>query len=216
MPRWIVPLLTLALGAFSSTGARAEFRGWSYTATAVVPTLKPDDGDSSVTLNVPTGSSTRTTDDVATAYLTTSSGASPGSPHVFTNRDFSVALMLTDAASGMSSEPLLFEGVLNGTLSTSTASLELTPTSTTRYTVVLGTNEYTVTLGALIRPSAPTAVFPGLVGVHVAVSPEAEPTALEPTGLAFLGMSLTMLAVGYISFRRSIVGTTLPTPNPPS
>jgi hypothetical protein len=150
----------------------------------------------------------------AATVLTASGATNP--PDTFSTKPFSLSLTLTDTASGQSnaSNPLVFAGTINGSLTQNTSSLTSTFASgSVTQTVTLGGHQYTVTIDpsmvSLPDPTSGSAVIDALV---TAVNATGGGTtggggtsnAPEPSGLVLAATAVLGLAAR--RFRRSLRG----------
>src|SRR5262249_21721697 len=121
--------------------------------------------------------------DIVATNIQTFSTATPANPDVFTNKPFQLFLYLQDTLSGIG-QTLEFTGVINGQLTAGNSNLVATLTGLTSQTVVLGGNEYTVSLPSYTPPGQPGSVNLGSIGFHVMVVVNVpEPGSLALTGL---------------------------------
>jgi hypothetical protein len=165
-------LFALGLAALVGTGApvRAGFVNWSYNWSRVPADVVSADsnGTSRISLtDEPLGHATNSSDIIAT-NIKTFSTAPRATPNNFLNAAYSLTLRLTDDASGQSGT-LTFNGVFNGTLSSSSASITTKFTSPTTGELTLGNSVYTVTLGSYAPPGPPGISNAGSISASVDV-----------------------------------------------
>jgi hypothetical protein len=189
----------LALILVSAPAARADWIAWTYSWSNSPQSILADNpaGGGSITLtNEPTLSAVGNTDIVAT-NIRTYSTASQSAPDTFTNKPYSLALTLTDSASGQTGTAV-FNGVFNGTLTANSSNITNTFVGPTTVVLDLGKNQYSVSLTAYTPPGPTGSLNAGAIGAHatVTVTPiqpilqTPEPTALV---LASLGVPLAVL-----------------------
>jgi hypothetical protein len=172
----------LALGflLLAKADTRADFISWSYNWThtpAVVPSdgagsSQPGHGTGGITLTNHQGGTGSGNSDVVATEITTFSSASVNAPDHFTNTKYSLILGLTDSASHRSGM-LTFNGVLNGTLSLTSANIKNTFAGPLTQRLDLGGNLYTVTIGPYAAPGIPDATQTGSISAHISVQPDA-------------------------------------------
>jgi hypothetical protein len=193
---------------FAGGSARADFVEWNFNFFPKVPSsspylIKSDTSDTSYIQlsNEDPGSAAGSSDLVATS-IAVFSDAGRGTPDVFDAAgEFVLQFQLTDAASGESApNGLLFKGKFSGELSGKSSKLGVEFVNDgefkTEYTVTLGGNTYTVTIGQYTPPGAPENGNPGALGVHVEVNPGDIQKSPEPStmllgciGLAGMGLA---------------------------
>jgi hypothetical protein len=100
---------------------------------------------------------------IGATQLGLNTSAGPATPDHFTNKSYSRALTLTDAASGAKGV-LTFTGLVNGTLSIAGASINNSFTGPTTGTLTLGGNLHTVKLDSFTAPTLTTNGGFGFVG----------------------------------------------------
>lgn len=160
-----VAALLLAWG-----NANAAFVKWSYNWSRVPSDVVSADavGTSRISLtDEPLGHATNSSDIVAT-NIRTFSNAPRATPNSFLKSAYALTLRLTDDASGQSGT-LTFNGVFNGTLSSSSASITTKFTSPTTGELTLGNSVYTVTLGSYAPPGPPGISNAGSISASVDV-----------------------------------------------
>jgi hypothetical protein len=137
---------------------------------------------------------------VVAAKLAAVSAATASNPDTFSGESYSLTLQLTDTASGKTGS-LTFTGQLFGSLSATAANIT-TSFATATQSLVLGNDEYSVTLGPLVPPTTPN---PTVVGtLEATINPELHEVTLpiepgiqtpEPTGLLLAAIGITGVAV---------------------
>ncbi len=175
---------------------------WTYNFTPNQASVSSDTGTGTVTFtNEPTKGATNSSDVVVT-NLRVSSIAPSGSPDSFTTGGaWKVGLVLTDSATGNSTN-MLFSGQLGGTWSSNNANVTNTFTGTTSYSWTDPTNgdTFKVSLVGYTPPGPPTAsnagsiaafvqVTPGNGGGNTAGTPEPSTLVLSFLGLGFAGLT---------------------------
>jgi hypothetical protein len=200
-PRFVACLAFLIAAVAPAQGA---FVSWSYNWSRVPADVVSADafGTSRISLtDEPLGRVTNSSDIIAT-NIKTSSTAPRANPNHFLDGAYSLTLRLTDDASGETGT-LTFDGVFNGTLSSSSADISTSFTSATSGTLVLGGHTYAVTIGDYSPPGPPGINNAGSIGAHVEVTPGPEVPPPPPTndmpepstvvlgliGMAFAGVS---------------------------
>jgi hypothetical protein len=100
------------------------------------------------------------------------STATVQNPDVFTNKTYTLSLFLQDKASGKGGT-VSFTGEFNGSLTADSTNLTNTFTGATTASLVLGNNQYTVTIGPYTAPGPTGAVNYGSIAARadVKVSP---------------------------------------------
>jgi hypothetical protein len=179
MPRSL-PLALLLL-ALTAAPARADFLGWSYDWTAS-PTSIPMTAAGNLSLQTIHGTSPAASDNIIAVgiFFSQPPVLTPAAPTIGPT-PYTLTLTLTDEASGQSGKAT-FGGTLSGS-STNLANSFTTPT--TRH-LLLGDNDYTVTVGPYFKP---VLTFPGFVGATVEAAPAAK-DAPEPATLALAACAL--------------------------
>ena len=160
MKRLSVPLVLalMAVGSVAGPPARADFTYSTHTSPEV---FTADNGTKSVIFLLSSNGSATGSSDI---NLTSSIGLSavdPTHPSSFTNKPFSVALTLTDAASSASTV-ITFAGAISGAMSHAVANITVAYTGPTTATAHLGSNTYTVSVVPGPMSLGPVGVFPGL------------------------------------------------------
>lgn len=176
-------LFALVVLALTAAPIRADFLGWQYDWSAS-PGSIPTANSGSLQLLGVSGTSTTLIESVLAAGITASSTSAQQS--AITATPYKLTVALTDLASG-DSNTVSF----NGTFAGSYASLSNSYTGPTTKQVLLGTNNYTVSLGAYYAPST---TFPGVITATISASPEPQ-AAPEPASLALAACALPGLAL---------------------
>jgi hypothetical protein len=173
-----------------AAGARAELIQWSYNwsrSPAQVYADSPGTGYISLTeegLKSAAGNSY-----LVATNLQAHSTATVDNPDVFTNKTYTLSLYLQDAASGKSAT-VSFTGEFNGTLTAESTNITNTFVGATTQSLVLGTNQYTVTIGPFSAPGPPGAVNSGSIAARAEVKVSPLISSPEPSSclLALLGV----------------------------
>jgi hypothetical protein len=198
--------VSLTFPLFVGTDARAGFVNWSYNWSRVPADVISADafGTSRISLTDESiGRATNSSDIVAT-NIRTFSDSPVDHPNHFLDAAYSLTLRLTDDASGETGS-LTFDGVFNGTLSKGSSNIGTSFTNATTGKLVLGGNEYTVTIGDYSPPGPPGINNAGSIGATVSVAtlttepppdpgpvndtPEPSTVLLSCLGLSFLGVA---------------------------
>jgi hypothetical protein len=224
----LAPTLTLLF--FAGTSARADpippaQASYLYNWAPLVPnrTVNAIDGTGGVTFtDEPKGTGTGNSDIVAT-NLNVFSSADPSKPeHLGTNGAYSLQLILTDKASGLS-KTLVFTGKLSdpvggGAFSSDSANVQNTFTGTTKVSFSLGAYDYTVAMVSYAPPGPPSQSLRGSIGAHVTVSTlstggtggtSGGPSTPEPSAMLLSCLGLSFLGAASWRKRRAKVAVTL-------
>lgn len=176
--------------------ARAEIVNWSYTWSATPDAITADaPGTGTIYLNKKYGGTLAGTVEIDTddsethivaANVTAASTAPTNNPDTFTNKPFTLSLVLTDEEWNITSAPLVFRARLNGKLTglgkqTVTATFNL---ADLEQSVRLGNHLYTVTLLRTVDATPPTGTGKGAIGAAVVVTKVPEPATLVLAALA--------------------------------
>jgi hypothetical protein len=175
MKCWSGRLFTTVLVLWSFGGAaRADvITPWTY-AWSRDPISVPSDaagtGGISMTLNaLAPGTHIVGDSDIGAVTLSTFSSAPPGTVDTFTNTHYSLSIHLTDMNSNQSGD-LTFNGVFNGTLSTTNADINTTFLDPISQDLILGGHKYTVALNSYVPPGLPDSTVFGSIGSHVSIT----------------------------------------------
>jgi hypothetical protein len=191
---WILvagAILTLLLGR---TEVRADPITWTYNWTPSATVIHSDSpGSGKLILTAEPGGLVQGSSDVVATNIRTFSNADASSPDHFTNSAYGLTISLLDKSSGATGT-LTFTGNFNGTLSAQSSNLSNTFTGLTTQTLVLGTNQYTVTMIAFAPPGPPDSVNAGSITAHAQVSVQSL-TGPEPSGMVLAGLGLSLCGV---------------------
>jgi hypothetical protein len=138
---------------------------WSYSWSPQSSTIDATTGPGSIHL----ASESLVQASGGTNVLATSLTTSASGPSTFSSAAYSLTMTLTDAASGKSGT-LTFSGAFDGTLSPTSAKISNTFTGLQTQQLILGSNQYTVTIGPYLPPGPPGATLPGGIGASVSVA----------------------------------------------
>jgi hypothetical protein len=168
---------------------------WQYAWTPLPsPVLAnhPAAGGGAITLSGASGSAFGDSFLVA-SNLKTVSNADPAHPSWFSNAGYGLTLTILDEASGKYGT-LNFTGVFNGSLSSKSAGISNTFTSSQTQVVQIGNHLYGVSIGPFAPPGPPTANLSGSISANVSVGTIYVP---EPSTLALAGLCLALGGAGW-------------------
>jgi hypothetical protein len=187
---------TLAFLLIAGSPLQANLIHWSYSwsrSPSVVTADSPGTGSVSLTDESELRSVVGDSNIVAT-NLRTHSDATPLNPDRFTNKSYSLALLLRDEASTQTGT-VTFTGQLDGTLTAGSANLDNTFTGETTQIIVLGTTRFEVTIGPFASPGPPGTTNVGSISAQAQVRvaailqiPEPGTWVLASLGAAVLGL----------------------------
>jgi hypothetical protein len=177
-----ISLVSLVALVLAAAPVRADFMGWQYDWTAS-PTTIPTAGGGSLQLIGVSGSNTALSESVLAMGITAPAAAQQSA---INPTPYQLTLTLTDTASNDSGSV-----TFNGTFSGSYSNLSNSYTGPTTKQILLGTNNYTVSLGAYYAPSS---IFPGVLTAAISATPDPQ-TVPEPATLALAGCALPGLAL---------------------
>jgi hypothetical protein len=175
---------------FFAASARAELIQWSYNwsrSPAQVHADSPGTGYISLTdegMKSAAGNSY-----LVATNLQAHSTATVDNPDVFTNKTYTLSLYLQDTASGKSGT-VSFTGEFNGTLTASSTNLTNSFLGAMTQAIVLGNNQYTVTIGPFTAPGPTGASNSGSIAARAEVKVSPVISSPEPSSclLAMLGV----------------------------
>jgi hypothetical protein len=183
--------------------ARADWIPWTYSWSNSPQSILADNpaGGGSITLtNEPTLAAVGNTDIVATNIRTVST-ATQTAPDTFTDKAYSLALTVTDTASGQSGTAV-FHGVFNGTLTSESSNITSTFVGATKAVLDLGNNEYVIDLTAFTPPGPTGSVNAGTISGHATVTVESiHPVADSPEPSTLL-LAAFAVPLAFARFRR--------------
>jgi hypothetical protein len=194
------------------TSSQAAFVSWSYNWSRVPADVVSADANGTSTISLTDealGHATNSSDIVAT-NIRTSSTAPRATPNNFQDAAYALTLRLTDDASGESGT-LTFNGVFNGTLSSTSADISTTFLDGATQELTLGGHQYAVTIDAYSPPGPPGINNAGSIGARVEVTPAEDPPpppndAPEPSTVLLSCVGLSLLGAG--SWRKWKAGRT--------
>jgi hypothetical protein len=187
-------LLALALFTLAAPTARADQISWSYgfaqsTDTVFANASSGDGGrvvmsplSGSVTSSIPTAAT------ITAVNLQAFSGASAIDPSRFKDAEYTLIMRFTDLSSGLTAA-VTFEGILNGTVSASGASLHNTFVGQTQYSFNLNHHIYDISIGDFKAPGGPGSGDLGSITVDVSIHHNPEPSALVLGALGLPGLA---------------------------
>ena len=176
--------------------ARADFVSWTYQGSGTPIVTADHTGATGVNFAYDPVTAVIGNSAIAVTNLWTFSVTQPPSADTLTNAGYTLALNLTDGASGKSGM-VNFQGQLNGAISAGSSLLTNTFLGNTVQALVLGANVYTVALGSFVPPGPPTATNAGSISAQITVHPN---TVAEPS--AFVLAALGLGGLGFVSWRR--------------
>jgi hypothetical protein len=174
---------------FATAGARAELIQWSYSwSRSPVQVYADSPGTGYISLTDESMKSAAGNSYLVATNLQAHSTATVQNPDVFTNRTYTLSLFLQDMASGKSGT-VSFTGEFNGTLTAESTNITNTFVGATTQSLVLGNNQYTVTIGPFTAPGPTGAVNSGSIAARAEVKVSPVISSPEPSSclLALLG-----------------------------
>jgi hypothetical protein len=178
--------------------ATAELIAWTYSwssSPAEVLSDAPGAGQIAFTNEAPHNVVGNT--DVVATNLRTVSSATAGNTDKFTNAAYTLSLTIVDSSSGQGGT-MTFKGVLNGTVTDASSNITNTFVGETTQSLVLGTNQYTVSIGPYSPAGPPTSIDTGTIAAFAQVnvsSVGAIATVPEPASLLLACLALPSLAI---------------------
>jgi hypothetical protein len=188
--------------AFFGFGSPPELITWKYNWVPSTTQILADNPAQGAILlsNEPFGTAvtTRTgavvsVPEIIASNITTASTADPSHPATFTNKPYSLSVLLLDELSGKTGT-LTFSGVFNGTLSTKSAIISNTLTSPLSQSVRLGDHLYRVDLLPFKIFDPPTFPPPHPFNVWTAATVTDVP---EPSTFVLSGLCLALCGAGW-------------------
>jgi hypothetical protein len=166
-------LFTSAVALVLSLGGslRADFIAWTYSWSRdpiSVAADSPGTGGVSLTQEATPKNAVGSSDIVATNLRIFSSATADNPDKLNVGGSYTLSLTLTDSASGQAGT-LTFTGKLSGTFSAANSNITNVFNSPTTQMIVLGGNNYSVTIGPYSPPGPPSASNAGSIAAHVDV-----------------------------------------------
>jgi len=175
---------------------RADLIQWSYNWSRSPSTVMADSpGTGYISLTDETLQNAVGNTDIVATNIQAHSTATANHPDHFTNAPYTLSLYLLDQQSG-SSGTLSFAGLFNGTLSALSSNIKNAFTGPVKQTLVLGSDKYTVTIGAYTPPGPTGSTTSGSIGAHATVKVESLIQDVpEPGTLTLAALALPLLGV---------------------
>ncbi|MCI0459568.1 MAG: PEP-CTERM sorting domain-containing protein [Gemmataceae bacterium] len=188
--------IALGLCLFAGGQARADLIEWNYNwMPSATEIFANDPSLGKITLTNEAAGSAAGDSFIVATNLKTVSNATASNPAVFTDAMYSLTLTITDPAlASDNTKAMTFTGKFDGTLTSKSAMISNTFTSPETQSVQIGTNVYTVKIGAFAPPGPPTATNSGSISALATVTVTEVP---EPGTLALAGMCLSVCGAGW-------------------
>ncbi len=182
---------TLAVLLLAGSQARADLIPWSYDWSLSSASVQSDTQASKITFTNYSSPSMAGSSDVTAANLSIYSAAPANVKDHFTDRPYSLVMVITDQATGIKGA-VTFTGLLSGWVSSQGSSITNTWDGPVSETVHLGHHLYTVTADPFAPPT-----LTGMGGFTFDVKVQNNP---EPSSLVLAGLGLS--AFGAAGWRR--------------
>jgi hypothetical protein len=188
----------------SAASVRAEQINWSYSWSRTPTEVAADSpGTGKIVLTEESFKEATGSTDIVATNITVESSATASNPDKWTNASYSLTLTLKDDASGEEGT-LTFTGQFNGKATADSSNIKNTFTGETTQTIVLGTNEYTVTINTYTAPGPTGSTSTGSIGAHANVTVTSIIQELpEPGTLTLAGLGVGLLLVRRLRARRT-------------
>jgi hypothetical protein len=192
----LVVVAAVALIVSAKSQVRADQISWSYGFSLSSTSIKSNESSDSISITPLSGTLTGTLPTAATitaVNLQTIANASAKDPAVFSNAEYTLTMRLTDLSSGLTAA-VTFEGMLNGTLSASGASLTNEFVGQKTFSFNLNHHIYDISIGSFTAPGSPGSGDLGSIDVNVSIHHNPEPSS-------FLLGALGLPAFGFMARR---------------
>lgn len=197
----IALLVTLA----GTAQAHADPILWNYNWSSSPGVVYSDNSATSyITLTNSQIQAAAGNSDVVATNLRTYSDATAAAPATFTAKAYTLSLTIQDVTSGHSGT-VTFTGQFNGTLTALSALIQNTFTGPTTQTLVLGNDQYVVTIGPYAPPGPASGTSTGAISAfaQVSVKPVTIQDVPEPSTLILMGCAAPL--AGLALWRRRFV-----------
>jgi hypothetical protein len=186
-------ILGLAVLLLLAPTARAEQINWSYSWSRSPTEVSADSGSGFISLTEESFKHASGNTSIVATNIQVSSTATSSHPDTYTNKSYTLTLTIKDAASGHEGT-LTFTGVFNGKTTAHRTNITNTFTGETTQTIVLGANEYTVTMNSYTAPGPSDSTSSGSIGAQATVTVSAVIQDMpEPGTLTLAGVGIGLL-----------------------